>query len=504
MSNNDFLLAVVLCAMILFMLCLTMARANARFAPLSKTEVAIPEFSTNVVWDPYPRVVNIENAYDCNAKSLRKCDISDPTTLFGCRELTARCHHFDRDVTLRDEAGVESVIPKNSSANEGYAMAITDLAKACNPYHGDFVLVTQDSDNDEYMLICSCKNPGYIGNEHLLDNCESVFICDGKVDDVNQPLDQLNCICPINEHSVRYETGLSACKPLLVHEANKKYPNGWTNLVPFIHSRQLPLRAFNATVRDNLKVDSLLDPCRSSLNDMSIEIPNGRYDSFLKSCAVSETGYPVELGTLDGPRAPEKRVIPGLPSGRESETIAGIGAVLATGLYEFIRFTDQIAGKRKLGVVKAPMTFNNGESSSVLLRLPENIGVGEWSQIYIETPDRFVGGRCEGNWPNYNCYMYEYFSYKNHGIPLSGKRDPPGTFLWGTENWVNSEGLAQASVLPNITGVLIKQDQLTKLDAPMLYGLYLTTARTGKFSGLLGFKNWDDYHRVHLNSITPD
>nr|WOJ45371.1 pif-1 [Apis mellifera nudivirus] len=473
-----------------------MITASWKFAPLPKDmdNQRIPEFSVDLHWDEYPRVVDIENKFDCNAKSLHKCDINDPTTLFGCRELTARCHHFDRDVTLRDVDGKDILIPKNATETEGYAMAITDIVKACNPYHGDLVLVSVSNDSEEYMLICSCKNPGYIGNDHLLGNCETLFICDGKIDNINQPLEKIECVCRENEHSVRYETGLPTCKPLLVFEANQKYPQGWTHLVPYIHSRQLPMRTFNPTIRGNVKVNTLLDPCRSSIHDMSIEIPDGRYDSVLQTCGFSETGYPVESAMLIEPR-----------KGRsEKETLARIGAVLATGPYEMIRVTDQIAGRRKLSVIKAAMKFDGGETQnrSVIMRLPQFTGIGKWSQVFMETSDSFIGGRCAGSWPSYTCKMLEYFKYKTNGIPMSGFRLCPSEFLWSFQNWNESERMAQWSVTALITGVLIDQEHLTKLRSVRLFGLLLRAKRLNQTNGLVGFVNKNDF-TIHLNSITP-
>jgi hypothetical protein len=99
--------------------------------------------------------------------------------------------------------GEKILIPKNNDANEGYAMSIGHLADACNPYHGDLVLIAADNDGRDHMLVCQCKNPGFIGNDHILGNCEDVRICDdGKIDDINRPLAMINCVCSSDTYQI--------------------------------------------------------------------------------------------------------------------------------------------------------------------------------------------------------------------------------------------------------------------------------------------------------------
>lgn len=53
-------------------------------------------------------------------------------------------------------------------------------------------------------------------------SCSTVHICDGLIDDINQPLEKIKCICKPYETNVRYTDLVPACKTLTINEANKK------------------------------------------------------------------------------------------------------------------------------------------------------------------------------------------------------------------------------------------------------------------------------------------
>lgn len=109
--------------------------AEKRMTPLQYREQTIPKFSVQLQYIPYPSTVDLGNRYDCNTKSLRKSLTDDVTTLLGCKELTVRCHHFDKDSNFHDNGDV-SVIPKNAEPNEEYALSIETILDICNPFHG--------------------------------------------------------------------------------------------------------------------------------------------------------------------------------------------------------------------------------------------------------------------------------------------------------------------------------------------------------------------------------
>lgn len=316
-----------------------------KITPIDFREPTIPQFSVDVKWDEYPSMIDIENEFDCNADSLRVCLLDDPTTLFGCKELAVKCHHFENDTEYHSNGQVK-LIPKNTSTNEGYALPITTLADSCNPFHGDYTLVAADNDSTEYMLICTCKDPGLIGNDNILGNCTNVSICNGQIDDINKPLDEINCVCSDRETNIRYENGIPSCKELLVHEANDRFTD-WTALVPWIHNRLNSIDIYNADIRSNLHVKQLLDPCRNSILDMHEEIGSASYNPRLKSCYVKTYGIPIRNNTLEQ-----------YPDDSSRDKWSGLktfDAVINSEPYNYIRFTDFVGGKRRLAAVKVEL-----------------------------------------------------------------------------------------------------------------------------------------------------
>lgn len=382
-------------------------------------DVNIPKFRTEIEYEEYPDEVIIENKYDCNVNSLRKCRTDDSTTLYGCKELSVRCQHFDHDTEYMFN-GNSKIIPKNEDPKEGYALAITHISDACNAYHGDMVLVSLTADSTEYMMICQCKNPGYIGNEHLLGACSTPFICNGKVDNINQPLNKINCQCQQNEKSIRYDDGLPVCKPMLVKEANELH-NDWSYLVPWNSDRITSKDVFNPTIRDNLKTSKLLDTCRSSINDTTKEIKGGSYNDALKTCQFRDNGFPLVLGIF-----PETK-----------HDLATVDGGLVTDTYDSIRVLDNVAGKRKINTITTRLLANNDTENlgKIAIVTNDRIGVNNTSQLHLTHDYTLLTPRCSGNWPTYNCSMEVGNCYTVDGLPFYNGREPPFGFWWNTEDW---------------------------------------------------------------------
>ncbi|UBZ25617.1 PIF-1 [Carcinus maenas nudivirus] len=165
---------------------------------ISQNEKKVNElfkFSYDIHFNSAPDNIDITNPYECTATNLKKCDINNPFSCVGCKSLISRCINFVKDTKYIDSNGVETIIPKNDSNHEGYCLTQINPSQACNPYHGDLVLVQTDPDSIESMLYCECKNPGYIGKTHIDGACDEAFICDGKVEDINKPLNEINCVC---------------------------------------------------------------------------------------------------------------------------------------------------------------------------------------------------------------------------------------------------------------------------------------------------------------------
>lgn len=488
--------------LVLFLLLLVIATAVQSRKTLGRLklddekEPQIPRFSVDASWDPYPTTMDVSNEYDCDASSLRVCKLDDPTTLFGCKELTVRCQHFSQDTDYL-VYGKRYTIPRNQRPDEGYALAITHLSDACNPYHGDLVLVSINADATEYMMICECKNPGFIGNEHLLGACDTPFICKGRVVDVNRPLGQVECKCGELEHSVRYDNGLPVCKTMLVKEANERYDD-WSHLVPWSSDRLIAKSVFNPTVVDNLRTSRLLDPCANSLHDPSVAIPNGYYNDRTRSCHFQNFGLPVQTGLLAGPKKDPKPT---------DTSLVPIDAGLSTGPFRYIRVSDNIAGKRKLVGIRAKLRAVESMpefEDDVLVQAPEGTGVGLSAQVSISTAQKVIAPRCFGNWPTYNCSTQQYYHYTKQNVPVPGHRPCPNEFLWGQESWNNAEGLFDNSVHVEVNGVWLDQRELGKVPLLRPYGLMLRTENdtiVNRSNGFLSFESDADY-QTHRHVVT--
>lgn len=450
----------------------------------------IPKFSIDHHFDVIPTPTDIDNKFDCNAKSLHKCLLDDETTLFGCRELVVKCHHFDKDIDYISN-NTKTVIPKNDNPNEGYALAITTISDACNVYHGDFTLVAANNTSTEYMLICTCKNPGYIGNEDILGNCTTVFICDGKIDDIEKPLDKINCKCDSRERSYRYDDGLPVCKSLTVDEANKMYSN-WTNLIPFNSNRQLDTNKFNITISGNLKTTRLLDPCRNSIDDTNVEIINGKYDPVNGRCHVLDYGLPISNGMLD--HHP-------LESSEKIQAVSS-DSVVNTEKYLKLRFSDNIAGTRRLAAI-VTNGFKQISNEPLVLVPSPGIGIGGNSQININSAKKIMyAPKCDGDWPTYYCAVSQYYDHDDQTLPQPGHRACPGAFLWNQEIWNNAEFLFHDGVNFDENGVYFNTNAFRKVKSIKPYGVqYVAEDFNKNLSGLISFTSSDDYNK-HFEVMT--
>lgn len=487
-TNIVFSLLAIVCVICIIIALVIISKSKIKKLTFTQTE--IPNFSIDLTFDPFPQTVNIENQYDCNVDSLRVCDINDNTTLFGCRELIVRCHHFEND-TPYVENGETRIIPKNDQATEGYALAITTVADACNPYHGDMTLVAADADSVEYMLVCSCKNPGYIGNESLLGNCTSVFICNGKIDDIDKPLNEIKCVCTSRQTTMRYDDGLPVCKDLLVHEANDLFAD-WANIVPWNSDRQINTSAYNPTIAGNLKTSRLLDPCRNSIHNTEMEIENGAYNTALAQCIMPGSGYPIVNGLLNTLSTDKDQI--------------SISAVLQTGPYERIRFSDNLAGQRKVhGLVVNGMPFSETHKNTRVVLHPQNgINVGAKSGITLTSKRLFVAPVCKGSWPSYKCTSIEERDTTVIGdLAISTGRACPGSFLWNKEEWNNTEFMVSGNLTFNPSaGFGLNTQSFMEVDRLRAYGVQWSPATSNDYTGILYFPQESNY-TIHKQTVTP-
>jgi Per os infectivity len=463
----------------------------------------LPAFSApQVHFDPYPRKIVIENEFDCNAQSLRKCAMDDPRTLFGCRELHVSCHHFDQETT-HYENGLPNKIPPNITPNEGYALAIPITAEACNPYHGDLALVTLSASSRQYILLCRCKNPGYVGKNTLLGDCSVPTICGGKVVSLDQELRELECDCKPHERSMRYTDGLPSCKTLLVHEANARFDD-WTNLLAWDNDRTLPTRYFSVTIAEGVKTRVLLDPCRNALTDPRIEIPNGRYDAGHGQCFLTDHGFPLVLDLLKV-RTEQK------PDKGEIAPIF-VSAVLPTSAYRRIRISGGISGKgRFFAIVTRGIQFgalgrHDLESGTITLVPDGKIAVGgphSRGAVSINPrPRSFWSSRCDERAFGYSCLVRENYGYTlPSGLTFPSVKPPPALYLWGTQEWVTAESRVKDSFKEGAYSVVVRAGAFEENPQLQGYGLQWCAYHDPEPSGIVMFERYDDY-QLHKQAIS--
>lgn len=497
--------------------------SEEKITQISYVQEEIPRFSVNVRFDEYPQTVNISNMYDCNAndvKKLRLCYTDNLESLVGCKELTVKCQHFAKDTKLMHN-GERKCIPANKAPNEGWALAIPITAEDCNTEHGDWTLVTLDASSNEYMMVCSCKNPGYIGNQHLLGNCTTPFICDGQIEgSIDKPLKDIKCKCSSKTQiSVNYDDGLPVCKELTVIEANELYDEpgnrDWSHLVPFGDKHQLNIVHFNKTIAGNLHTTRLLDPCKYSFHDTRFEIPNGRFDPTYRECRFKDYGYPLTGENIsdEDPDNPieglldfNKTLIKTKNKGDEKEiTEVAVFGALATKQYEKIRYADNIGGVRRIyGIIVNGISFHKGlENMPLVLQPRAGISFGGFGVINITSKENnFVKPKCQGRWPTYYCYFKNDFRKYFNELPYPNARLCPSDFLWKKDGWNNAEFIIENGARYTQRGITFTNTVMQKVPVEP-YGLQFVKKDSPEDNGLLTFNNSRDYTQVH-ELITHD
>lgn len=462
--------------------------------------------------------------YDCSATSLHKCDIDDARTLFGCKELMVTCTHFEKDTPYIDKVNDKTIIiPKNQSPTEGYALAIRVLADSCNPYHGDLVLVALSTTSNEYMMICACKNPGYIGNTTVLGNCTSVFICDGKLVDIDKPLDQVECVCAQSDKNVRYDDGVPVCKPMSVTDANEKYPDDWSHIVPWNSDRVTNTSNFNKTIIGNLRTKLLLDPCRSSIDNTTIEIPNGKRNELTNECNFLDYGYPIQANLFDDSMwtallpPPAKRPDGGTYPPYKRTFIDG---ALITGIYDILRFSDRInAVDRLYGIRVASMPddspITKEKAGRVVIVPPAGISLGKNQVLHITALEKtFMAPACIDYWPTYSCHFTYHYGYDYDGLSVAKNEPLHGGFWWNYDDWISAESMVETAIDKDrhADGFAFTANAFELMPNVQPYGFqwcspsgyqynYDNKLMNHTCSGVIVFKNSDDWKK-HLQVKT--
>ena len=480
---------------------------------LEPKPASLSTWSIDLVLDEYPRDVNMENPKDCNVHNLQVCDMRDPLSLVGCKEMLVKCVNFETDTTYM-ENGEELVIPANNSANEGYALTVGTITENCNPYHGDLVLVAENAEATSYMLICNCKRPGFIGNVNIMGACDQVYICDGKLDDggnLNRPFENINCECEPRNVSVKFEDGTPVCKTMLVGDA-AKLSEDYTHLVPFVSNRLLEISKFNPTVRDNLgKIKHLLNPCTSDLLDPTVA-SNGTMDYRENTCTFLNEGLPLET--------PFKFLNRALSS---HDNYITLDAGFATSRYKQIRMTSNVDGARTVSstmaeakTLRALGDGSNPNTQYVFVNPKNIVFAGDRHQINMtKLPDwgeSIIYPHCETEGgAHWNCYyrQLDHYHWYNLGSEICQKKGE-GEPWYGANDWKRTErvGILGIDYDRKSKGLKLQQEHIC--DAPgdaNPIGYMISDEMFQDYNahnrGLVCTADWADF-TIHINSVTAD
>jgi hypothetical protein len=398
----------------------------------------IPKFSSDIVFNDTPSEVDISNQFDCNVMSLRECQLDDPTSVMGCKEFTARCHNFAVD-TKMEYGGKEYLIPANKDSNTGYALVLDTITEDCNPYHGDLVLVTSDPSRNAYTLLCECKQPGFIGNDTILGNCSTIRICNGKIDNLNQPFEDIQCICDKTKYSNKMTNGAPVCTTLTVAKANQLYAD-WTDLLSF-DGNTIAKNAFSIDIAGNLNISKMLDPCSTDILSGK-EAVGAEYSETLKSCTVTDPKFifPITNTHL----ADNKESINYVLSANFNSIfwISTVGSVISS-----------FGGKGSIPSIESLPNYKIDSELNPIYMFKDPVAINHNYNPLHGTQYTCPRVECSGTWPTYNCYYNSGHApiMTKCGIPVADRSEAPGTFPWGADSWGEAESLfTEPSIICNV------------------------------------------------------
>ena len=400
------------------------------------------KFQYDITFKNPPEEIVIENQYDCTPEILRPCRLNDSSKFCaGCKNLLATCVHFDTDQKFIDSTGKEGIIPANTDPNDGYCLLIKTISEACNPFHGDLVLVSLTPENYDSFLICECKNPGFIGKMTISGACDTPFICNGKIDNIDQPLEDIKCLCPDLQVSAQ-ENSIPTC----IIPAVKDFKE-WDK-VPEFEAETLPFDYFDSVIATYYTGKIIKNPC--------------------KYCAI--TGVPVngevKLVTQDGEKAyvcisqdtncvpirlsQQKRILLGKngPDGMIALQWNSFNWYGKTKDPDFdsiaVLFSpkDSSINKTFLNYILAGQNGYDETKMYALDLRPHQVRIpGHFANLNMR---RVPIGLCTNFWPGYICELYAQSTVgnsinlptgNNQSLLLYSGREAPGSFLWGKEIW---------------------------------------------------------------------
>lgn len=404
----------------------------------------LQQFSYDTVFEPFPDTIEITNPYPCSGSELKPCKLDDFTTCFGCQSLIASCVHMEKDVEYVDPDGKKSIIPANETENDGYCLTINNPGQLCNKYHGSFVLVQLRPEDSESILICDCKNPGFIGKTQLDGACDSVFICNGEIDDINKPLEEINCKCSPGYSNIKLDDMVPTCQI----DSVQNY-EGYDTL--FTDKETAPINNFSANISSNFPGSKLVNPCRYCAltgefieNGEMVSTPDGYQCALISQKPSSSSGIqgiPIKLKQT-GDRNLKGKEGPDAIINIYWKHVNTYGYTEDSKYENMAIYFD--AGSEKNKKIAELLNLDKSKHYALNAKGHDLVYPGHFGNAnFTETHNPY----CMGEWPSYECWISSNVGYNGpydhfeNNLKYKAYRgtDIPGSFLWGKETWRDVE-----------------------------------------------------------------
>jgi hypothetical protein len=370
--------------------------------------------------------------------------------------MLARCVHIDQELKYFDASNNEYILSPNETIDEGYCLTLneTNLNLQCNVYHGDLALIQLQPNLPETMFFCNCKNPGLIGNRTILGACDTPFICNGLVNNLNQPIENIRCKCENSQIST-VVNNIPTCRRKTVGEASAD------NTLNDLNLSQNPDRMlantienFNSVVVNNINSDTLVNPCSYCpvTNGVISNMAIGTDDEGVKFCSINYTNFSDtnEIYGIPYRRSPRERILAG---------DNGPDGILGVWWYEVVIYT-QLANFVQRMVFKFEYSPGNHDFYTQLnlditkkyVIATDDLRLGLHLRVPPLDPDAQTGSRCLPRWPIYWC-TWNQERETQYTINLTGFPDLEpsdgvsnrmlhaevqrlgNNFFWGRESW---------------------------------------------------------------------
>lgn len=389
-----------------------------------------------------PNPFDITNPFECDETHLKACQLDNPLSCAGCQNLIAQCVHFEMDVTLLRSDGSKHVIEKNVTPNDGYCLALKRAAETCNPYHGNLVLVKSDTLAGESVMFCICKNAGIIGNTQLNGACDTIFACNGKVANINTPIDKLACICDDPLTTPNNLNGTPVCVDTIVADQD----------LSKLDSSQLTVSIdrFDPSIVGSLKnATNLRDPCQycaiTGQHVWGRMVPSS--DGW--QCVGSMSSLPIRLSS----------------TGRILKGSAGPDGIISVKLHSiqlYGKYTqgDYYRTRVRFSRKENPHLFGGGDASDDLITMDmekhQLLYPGSFTDADIDKGLAFIAWASSFSYDKYilqtntgslkfgnaSTYTGWYRTEFPDGSISNGNLDnPPPLFFWGTGAWKEMQTL---------------------------------------------------------------